>query len=265
MSDLTLGEVINGLVEANTSRLNTSLPGVIVAVRGDGSGVFLDVQPSIHLLAETGETAPRSVIMNVPTILPMSSTGGLQFEMNVGDPVLLVFSQRGLDSWKSGDGKPGAPLDMRMFDPRDCAAFPCMFPKNTTPANPNKHTYPHSGSDVVLVHNIGKSNEVEIRLKKSGDVVVNTTGKVTVNCSETEVNSDTAVVNAATTVNGVTEINGVTTINGATTINGTLVVSTSMTTPSVVATTSLTVQGKEMHNHVHSGVDSGPNNTGGPV
>lgn len=258
MSDLTLGEVINGLVEANTSRLNTSLPGVVVNVRTDGFGVLLDVQPSINLLAETGESLPRSVVMNVPTVMPLSSTGGLQFEINVGDPVYLVFSQRGLDSWKVGNGKPGAPIDMRMFDPRDCVAMPCMFPKSTNPANPNKHKYPHSASDVVLVHNIGKSNEVEIRLKKSGDVVINTSGKVTVNSTQTEVNANTAVVNATTTINGVT------TINGNTSIVGTLNVSESVTTPNVVATTSLKVQGKEMNNHTHGGVDTGVGNTGVP-
>lgn len=265
MSDLTLSEVINGLVEARTSRLNTCLPGVIVGVRQEAYGVFLDVQPSINLVAETGETLPRSVVLNIPTILPMSSTGGLQFELNVGDPVVLLFSQRGLETWKSGDGKPSAPSDMRMFDPRDCMAMPCVFPKQTSPANPGKHTYPHSSSDVVLVHNIGKANEVEIRLQKSGDVVINTSGKVTVNSSETEVNSDTAVVNATTTINGNTTINGVTTINGNTSVVGTLNVSTSITSPNLIATTSLKVQGKEMYDHRHSGVATGPNNTGGVV
>lgn len=253
MSELSLGEVINGLIEAKTSRLNTSLPGVIVKVRTDGFGVFVDVQPTVNMLTEAGESFPRSVILNVPAIMPMSSTGGLQFELNVGDPILLVFSQRGLESWKAGDGKPSVPSSLRMFDPRDCVAIPCLFPKQSTPANPSKHTNSHSPSDVVLVHNIGKANEVEIRLKKSGDVVINCSGTVTVNSPQTVVNSEQATVNAETT------------INGNTTINGTLNVSVSVTSPLLVAGTSLTVQGKEMHNHVHSGVDSGPNNTGVPV
>jgi Phage protein Gp138 N-terminal domain len=258
MPDLSLGEVINGLVEASNTRLNTALPGIIVGVK-NASGTLLDVQPAVNMLAETGETLPRSVILNVPAVMPQSSTGGLQFELNVGDPILLVFSQRGLEVWKSGDGKPASPNTMRMFDSRDCFAIPCVFPQATTPTQTGKHTYPHSSSDVVLVHNIGKANEVEIRLKKSGDVVINTTGKVTVNSTETEVNSDTAVVNAVTTVNGLT------TINGNTTINGTLNVSTSVTTPTVVATTSLTVQDQEMFEHAHDGVEPGTGTSGGPV
>ena len=253
MSELSLGEVINGLVEANTSRLNTSLPGIIVQVRRDDYGVFLDVQPAVNMLSGAGESVPRSVILNVPVIMPMSSTGGLQFELNVGDPVLLVFSQRGLEAWKGGDGKPGIPTSMRMFDPRDCIAMPCMFPKPLSPANPAKHKNPHSASDVVLVHNIGKANEVEIRLLKSGDVVINCPGIVTVNSPQTVVNSDTATVNAETT------------INGNTVINGTLTVSVSVASPIVAAGTSLTVQGKQMHNHIHGGVDTGPSNTGVPI
>lgn len=264
MADLTLSEVIHGLIESQTSRLNTSLPGIITKVREDAYGVFLDVQPTVNLMTTLGTDVPRPTILNIPTILPMSSTGGLQFEMNVGDPVVLLFSQRGLEAWKVGDGRPGAPSDMRMFDPRDCMAMPCMFPKQTTPANPGKHTYPHDKSDVVLVHNIGKANEVEIRLKKSGDVVINTIGSVTVNSTHTEVNSNTAVVNATTTVNGTTTINGVTTINGNTSVVGTLNVSTSISSPLLVATTSLKVQGKEMHNHVHGNVENGTSVTGGP-
>lgn len=253
MSEISLGEVINGLVEANTSRLNTSLPGVIVKVRTDDYSVFLDVQPTVNMLTGAGESVPRSVILNVPTIMPLSSTGGLQFELNIGDPVLLVFSQRGLEAWKGSDGKPSVPTSMRMFDPRDCVAIPCVFPKQITPANPSKHKNSHSASDVVLVHNIGKSNEVEIRLKKSGDVVINCPGTVTVNSPQTIVNSDEATVNAETT------------INGNTVINGTLTVSVSVASPILAAGTSLTVQGKQMHEHRHGGVDTGPNNTGVPI
>lgn len=245
MADLTLGEVINSLVESRESRLNTALPGVILGVR-DGSGVFVDVQPSINLIAETGETLPRSPILNVPLHMPLSSTGGLQFEVNPGDPVMLIFSQRGLDTWKEGNGKPAAPQDGRMFDPRDCMAIPCIFPASTTPANPKKHVNTHSSKDVVLVHNIGKSNEVEIRLKKNGDVYIKTVGEIKVDAS-------TAVVNAETT------------INGNTTINGKLTVSQTISAPTISASTSLVIAGKEMNGHTHSGVEPGPGNSGGPV
>lgn len=253
MADLSLGEVMNGLVEARTSRLNTALPGIIVKVRTDDFGSFVDVQPSIHLLTDEGEAIPRSVVLNVPVVFPVSSSGGLQFELNIGDGVLLVFSQRGLEAWKSGDGKPGSPTSQRMFDPRDCCAIPGLFPRKTTPTNPAKHRNSHSPSDVVLVHNLGKANEVEIRLKKSGDVVINCPGTVTVNSNQTIVNADAATVNAETT------------INGNTTINGTLDVSVSVNAPNISATTSLTVQGKEMHNHVHGGVDTGSGTSGPPV
>ena len=252
MADLTLGEVINGLFEGRASRMNTSLPGVVIGVR-DGTGVFLDVQPAIDLLAETGETLPRAPILNVPAMMPMSSTGGLQFEINVGDPILLVFSQRGLDTWKAGVGKPNAPRDGRMFDPRDCFAIPCVFPSKATPANPNKHTNPHSAKDVVIVHNIGKANEVEIRLKKSGDVYIKTVGQVLVDSGTAVVNASTATVNAETTV------------NGNTTINGNLTVSGTTTAPTISATTSLKIAGTEMNNHRHTGVEAGPSISGGPI
>lgn len=245
MSDITLGEVINGLFESNASRMNTCMPATIVRVR-EASGAFIDVQPAIHLWSEDGETLQRAPILNVPVVFPISSTGGLQFELNPGDPILLIFSQRGLDVWKKGKGMPEAPIDGRMFDPRDCFAIPSPFPIASTPAMPSKHTNSHSKNDVVLVHNIGKPNEVEIRLKKNGDVYIKTTGEIKVDAS-------TAVVNATTT------------INGNTTINGTLNVSQSITTPTVSATSSLKVQGVEMNNHTHGGVESGGGTSGGPI
>lgn len=79
---------------------------------------------------------------------------------------------------------------------------------------------------------------------------------------------NTAILNATggVTINGDTVINGDTTINGDVTVNGNFSVvggnstmTGSLTTQGDVVSGGISVQG-----HVHSGVESGPSNTGGP-
>lgn len=191
----TLQELLTASNQYTLSNIYTSIPGIVVSVENMGEG-RINVQPTVNIRDETGEVdIPRPPILNVLYQQPCSFVGGLTYPVKVGQTVWLNFSMRGLEVWKRGDGTPAAPADMRTFDPRDCKAT-SLPPFNMSPNLPSKRTWTHSTDDVVLVHNIGSGNEVEIRLKPDGGVVINSPTKVEVNCDVAEVNAE-----SSTTVN----------------------------------------------------------------
>ena len=63
--------------------------------------------------------------------------------------------------------------DTRMFSRRDAIAIPCAFSFDKAINKQSNRTLPHSTTDVVIAHNIGKDNECEIRVKSSGKIEVN--------------------------------------------------------------------------------------------
>ena len=181
----SLQEVLTSAFDYSTANVYTSIPGIVVSVVSMDT-LTVNVQPTINIRSEDNMViAERPPILNVPVQMPISQEGGLTFPLQAGSLVMLVFSMRGLDAWKSSNGYPTTPLDMRKFDIRDCVAIPCIYPAGQSPNDPGKRTLSHNTQDVVLVHNIGTGNEVEIRLKSGGGVEINAPGQeVKVVCNE---------------------------------------------------------------------------------
>lgn len=185
----TLHEILTASSQYALSDVYTNIPGIILAVKDMGQ-MMVDVQPTINIRSQEGdENTPRPPILNVPLKMPISNRGGLTYPVAPGQPVWLEFSMRGMEIWKRGNGSPEAPVDMRTFDPRDCCASP-IYPFQSSPNQSSKRSLPHSPQDVVLVHNLGTGNEVEIRLKPNGDCVVTSPANVIVNCKNAIVNAD---------------------------------------------------------------------------
>jgi hypothetical protein len=185
----SLQEVLESNFDYMTSNMYTAITGIIVSVEDAGENRVV-VQPSINMVTrDMLEITERSPILNVPLVQHQSKEGGLSIPVKAGDPVFLIFSMRGLDAWKQGNGYPTTPTDRRKFDNRDCIAIPGVFPFGQSPNRPSAHTLAHSPDDVVLVHNLGKNNEAEFRIKAG-------TGKIEINAP----NSDVEVVCKNSTV-----------------------------------------------------------------
>lgn len=197
--EIGLGELITQFIDYKQESVNTAIPAIVLGIKEEGRKLLLDVQPSVSILNRDGSVVAQASILNVPLQQPASSIGGMIFPVAVGDTVLLVFSQRGIDTWKYGSGNPTAPSDYRKFDKRDCVAIPCIFPTSKSMANESRQGSDYSVGDTVIYNRLG-SNPVEIVLKQSGDIVVNASqGKVTVNCADAEVNaSESMTVNTKT-------------------------------------------------------------------
>lgn len=185
-------EVLSSAIDYYTANIYTSMPGIVVSV--DMDAMRVEVQPTLNVRNTDGdESFPRPVIINVPLQLPISDKGGLTFPIGNGCPIKLTWTMRGLDKWKRGDGMPDSPSDVRKFDIRDCIATPGIYPLSMSKNAAASRTNPHSPDDVVLVHNIGTGSEVEIRLKPSGEVFINSPVKVTMNAPDTEINGNVKI------------------------------------------------------------------------
>lgn len=190
-------DLLNAMFEYKSTDLYTALPAIVVGVNDNLSGLSVNVQPAINIKHIDGDVTPRPTILNVPVQMPASSTSAFTFPVNVGDSVLLIFSMNGIDTWKRGVGKSSTPSDFRHHSIRDCVAITGVFPFANSVNNPSKRSWPHSTQDTVMVHNIGKGTETEIRMKPSGDIVINTNQNITANCNTATVNASKVEVNAS--------------------------------------------------------------------
>lgn len=136
----TPAEAVQAAIDQTLDHVYTAIPGTIVT--WDPTQQLADVKPSImrRIACEDGSEIAESlpVIPHVPVALPRG--GGPQaffmsFPLQVGDPVVVVFSQASLDVWMQGigqTGSPGAPPvgpydtdpnDFRRHDITDAIAF----------------------------------------------------------------------------------------------------------------------------------------------
>lgn len=184
---MSLQELLTASFDYQTNNLYTAAPGIVVAVRNNLEELSVDVQPTTNILNKDKTTKGRPVVLNVPVQMPSSSVAALTFPVNVGDPVLLVYSMRSLDVWKRSEGRPTVPSDNRKFDKRDCFAIPGVWPFGRSINKPSVRIWQHNTNDLVITNNIGTGSENEVRLKADGNIVINTNQDVEVNCNNASV------------------------------------------------------------------------------
>ena len=199
----------------------------------------IDVKPIVNHEYRDSTIVEYPTILSVPVQFPSSSTSALTFPINQGDNVLLVFSQKGLDVFKSGATSAHDPIDMRSFDKRDAIAIPCVTPFSKSINDPVKRTLLHSVDDMVMTHNIGLPTECEVRMKPTGKVqitsplqveivspIVNVVGSFNVVGATTlagavTMSSPTPIVsNANMNIIGNLSVTGASTFTGATSVIG---------------------------------------------
>lgn len=260
----TLPEVLSSAFDSQLSGLYTSIPCVIVAIKDSLKGQMVDIQPSINQKLVSGVTKERPVILGVPVQFPVSKLSGITFPMKVGDTGLAVFSMRNLDVWKSGGGLPATPANNAKMDKGDAIFIPGVQPPSVAVNNPSKHSFSHSTEDVVVFHNLGTAKECEVRLKSSGDVVVNTKQNVEVNCKNATVTAtqDITLDCVSLDVTAATASFAIGSTSWSGDINHT---GNTSQTGNYTLTGVATFNGINFATHKHTGVTSGPSNTGGPV
>ncbi|PWU06784.1 MAG: hypothetical protein C5B43_01340 [Verrucomicrobia bacterium] len=107
-------------------------------------------------------------------IFPRSGGASLTFPVLEGDNCLLLFSERSMDLWLTVGGQV-TPDDPRKFDISDAIAIVGLYPFSVESPSENN-------TDVLL-----KYKDSKIRIKESGDIVIQTSNKVAIGTSSAEV------------------------------------------------------------------------------
>lgn len=186
-------ELIGAGFDNKINNMYTSLPCIVIAVRDGLNGQMVDIQPTINQKFKDGTIKERPQVLGVPVSFPVSSTAGFTFPIRVGSTGIAIFSMRNLDGWKSGNGRPGSPMNFAKMDKGDAMFIPGIQPPGSAVNNPAKHILVHDPADAVLFQNLG-GTESEVRLKADGSIEINTSNQpVIINCSDATINASTSI------------------------------------------------------------------------
>ena len=236
-------DLLEGLMtfgEGLQSKLWTALPGIIQSF--DASKQTVVVQPSIQAQVHDYDGSAKWVnlplLVDCPVYFPSGGGVLLTFPIAAGDECLVIFANRCIDAWwqlgcppdANGRPQPQVQAEFRMHDLSDGMVLPGFD------SLPN--VAPSISTTAAQLRN--QAGDTFVEVAQSGVI------KVTASAS---------VVVTAPAI----------TLNGPVTVNGNLTATGTITAPNVVGTSNVTFGGKSGVGHTHSGVQSGPSNTGGPV
>jgi hypothetical protein len=151
-----LEEVLRIALESRLADVHVALPGRVETY--DDSEQTVDVKPLIKRNVidingnETVESLP--VIRRVPVAFLRSSRFFISFPMEKGDHVMLIFSERSIDNYMTGDGSEVDPVDLRKHSLSDAVAYPGVYPDVKKLKNAD-------ASDMVL----GKDDGIRIHIR----------------------------------------------------------------------------------------------------
>jgi len=176
------------MAESQRSEMNTSMPGTVVSY--DAATNRAVVRPDLPKRLASDEALPPPNIVEAPILWTNSSGGksGLTMPVKPGDGVMLVFQQRSLEGWLSGNKD--MPDDPRQFDLSDCIAIPGCSATGVS-ADP---------TDVVL-----RFNETEVRItpdnnvrigNNNGFISIDSDGNIIVQAKSLNLQADTIHVAA---------------------------------------------------------------------
>lgn len=127
-------EILLEAIRSQLARVNTSLPGVVVSY--SEANQTATVRPSFRFAYRDAEGVLQRydppAIHNVPVAFPGGGSFSITWPLAEGDSVLLVFSSRSLDEWRTVAGAAHEPKDLRRFDLSDAVAVPGL----RSPADP---------------------------------------------------------------------------------------------------------------------------------
>jgi len=258
MENIGLESLLRQYITNAQNSMFTAIPGRIERVVSLPEQ-RVDVRPIVNRVKPDDTELEHPVALSVPLVFPGSNTSQFSFPVSVGDTVLMIFSQRSIQRFKLGAKDVHRPIDLAKYSRNDAMAIPGLFTFPEAKNNPSKRSLNHSTDDAVMVHNIGTSAECEVRLKASGDIVINAPGNdVSINCDTANINasSSTTIDTPQTTVTGDMLVQGTFTYTSGMIGSGTAGGSTASITGSVSVTGDVTAGGISVMNHAHTG-DSG--------
>ena len=235
------------------SRMWTAIPGIVQSF--DPVAMTCEIQPAIQGKRRDEDGSITLVnlplLLDCPVFFPHAGGCSLTFPVKAGDECLVVFSCRAIDLWwQSGGVQP--PVEVRMHDLSDGFALVGVYSQ--------PKVIPSVSTSAVQLRSDDGQAFVEIN-PSSHDIAIKTPSDINVECDELSIQCDKMLINASTevTVNApVINLNGQ--INGGGSSGA-----RAAFTGDVNVTGDVTAGNISLKTHVHSGVQSGGDNTGAPV
>ena len=121
----SLEKVIQTAIDSDLKEVHTCLPAVVTRI--DCATQLLDAQVTIQRKL-AGELVNLPLLVNVPIRSMRSATFAVTFPIEVNDHVLILCSERSIDTWLLNGGVQD-PFDVRKHSLSDAFAFPMMYPQ----------------------------------------------------------------------------------------------------------------------------------------
>lgn len=98
----TLTNAIENGIREKLKLVNTSIPGYVINF--DANTQLAELQVAIERIDKEGNSTPWTPIISCPVQFPGGNEFILEYEINVGDEGIIIFSQRCIDSWVDQGG-----------------------------------------------------------------------------------------------------------------------------------------------------------------
>lgn len=108
-------------------KLHTSIPAIVS--KYDPVKVKVEAQPIIKKLYEDGTELAYKAIPGVPVMFPRTNRFHMTYPLEVGDMVLLIFSERSIGNWLNTDEE-AIPGDDGKYSMNDAVAIPGLYAFN---------------------------------------------------------------------------------------------------------------------------------------
>ena len=192
---LDVVKIASGVFDSEMETFETAMPGNVAKVNEGGT---VDVRPSIRnclsnmQLEPTQKDGQLRTINNVPVLFPGTASAIVKFELQEGDPVLLVASSRDLSEWKAGDWVHGLPCTPRSFAGNDLNSLLAIPVRMESHGDKNPKITVTVKNDGSVRVECGKIEIDAGSVKISGELEVGKGGKAG---GEVTANADTLAVN----------------------------------------------------------------------
>jgi hypothetical protein len=143
--------------------VHTAMPGVVE--KYDPKTRRADIQPSLKRKMPGGKYMDFPIIPNVPVMYSGTKRDTIHFPLAKGDEVLILFTERATDKWKTSGSKGIEEPDPRRFDLQDCIVIPGVQPVDFIPVEDD---------GINIIHKAKPDGDIIGRVKMDDDKIETT-------------------------------------------------------------------------------------------
>lgn len=210
IEDRSISNLLRESIRANLLDLHVAFPGKVV--RYDSSKQKADIQPLRKKKYIDGKEVTIPIILSVPVRWQSTVNSHIHLPLKKEDTGLLIFCDRSLDLWKSGQGDIVLPQDPRHHDLTDAVFAPGLnsFPKAFNVADPDAIEI-KNGDAIFSIKSTGKfqiknkTNETMDLLVQLIEKLVDTLSQMTTNQTATLLGPQTVLPSDIAAINLIKE------------------------------------------------------------